>query len=395
MSIRLQAQVRKNSAWIPAFPPAQIGLQRKCASNVCEDQRKKKPTLQRSSTNQAEPFQVPSIVHEVLSSPGQPLDPATRAFMEPRFGHDFSKVRVHTDEKAVKSTQAVDSLAYTVGRDIVFGQGQYTPQTVQGQRLLAHELTHVLQQSLQIFHAGNSAELAAEKEATQNAQRVLKADSKVVQIHAPAVGLQRQQSSKDQTTLDQTAEQIIAIAQNDKRDIKFRAIEVVFRIISAYYSADASIINGVSYEEKLKGLSVNLKGSGASTRAIISVGEYFVQNTNRNHFARRVLQVGHEIEHIRDWRAGMAGKKHSDEREFRAFYHAAIATEMPHTGRMQHSNRVSQIDAALGYYNCLNQDLQQKYANEYQNLLTRRPIEIQQSGHTASPAPTSCVRSSN
>jgi hypothetical protein len=103
--------------------------------------------LRRSVTNKTEPTTVPPIVHEVLRSPGRPLDPATRTFMEPRFGHDFSRVRVHTDAKAAESAQAVDALAYTVGRDMVFGAGQYTPGTLVGRRLLAHELTHVVQQA--------------------------------------------------------------------------------------------------------------------------------------------------------------------------------------------------------------------------------------------------------
>jgi len=89
---------------------------------------------------------VPPIVHEVLRSPGQPLDAATRAFMEPRLGHNFSQVRVHTDTRAAESAAAVNALAYTVGRDVVFGAGQYAPATGVGQRILVHELTHVLQQ---------------------------------------------------------------------------------------------------------------------------------------------------------------------------------------------------------------------------------------------------------
>lgn len=89
----------------------------------------------------------PPIVQDVTGSCGHPLDQSTRTFMELRFGHDFSYVRVHTDAKAAESAQAVDALAYTVGRDIVFGAGQYTQGTRDGRRLLAHELTHVVQQS--------------------------------------------------------------------------------------------------------------------------------------------------------------------------------------------------------------------------------------------------------
>src|SRR5437016_368857 len=103
-------------------------------------------TLQRSPTVlQQTVDEVPPIVQEVLSSSGRPLDADTRTFMEPRFGHDFSQVRVHMDERAVESAEAVNALAYTVGRDVVFGEGQYMPETSGGRRLLAHELTHVVQ----------------------------------------------------------------------------------------------------------------------------------------------------------------------------------------------------------------------------------------------------------
>ena len=87
-----------------------------------------------------------SGVHEALNSPGRPLDPSTRAFMESRFGDDFSNVRVRTDARATQSARALNALAYTVGSDLVFGTGQYAPHTDTGKRLLAHELTHVLQQ---------------------------------------------------------------------------------------------------------------------------------------------------------------------------------------------------------------------------------------------------------
>jgi predicted chitinase len=86
------------------------------------------------------------LVHETLASPGRPLDEATRSFMEPRFGQDFSGVRVHTESKAAESSKAVGALAYTFGQNIVFGSGQYAPQTDAGRHTLAHELTHVVQQ---------------------------------------------------------------------------------------------------------------------------------------------------------------------------------------------------------------------------------------------------------
>ena len=124
------------------------GVLQRCSNGVeCEECRKKREaTLQRAAVNASPTNGVPPIVHDVLRSPGQSLDGGTRTFMESRFGHDFSGVRVHTDGRAAESARSVNALAYTVGRNVVFGAGQYTPTTTAGKRLLAHELTHVVQQ---------------------------------------------------------------------------------------------------------------------------------------------------------------------------------------------------------------------------------------------------------
>jgi len=130
-------------------------LQRACAcgkhilagGECTECKQKREGTLQRAAISAPPVGHAPPIVHDVLRAPGQPLDAATRAFMEPRFGHDFSGVRVHADLRAAESAQAVNALAYTVGRDVVFGAGQYAPTTNAGRRLMAHELTHVVQQA--------------------------------------------------------------------------------------------------------------------------------------------------------------------------------------------------------------------------------------------------------
>lgn len=116
-------------------------IQRKC-SKCKKELELLQPKAIGSITNT-----VPPIVHEVLSTPGQPLDTQTRAFMEPRFGYDFSKVRVHVDERAAESARAVNALAYTVGQNVVFRMGQYAPTTKSGQHILAHELVHVVQQN--------------------------------------------------------------------------------------------------------------------------------------------------------------------------------------------------------------------------------------------------------
>lgn len=179
-------------ARMPMLHPSQsIMLQRKCAcggtpgptGECAECKAKREGALQRRAANQGASSAdntAPPIVHDVLSSPGQSLDAGTRAFMEPRFGHDFSQVRVHTDARAAESARAVNALAYTVGRDVVFGVGQYVPETREGRRLMAHELTHVVQQegnsrlmtaNLAIGAPGDAFEQEAEATAEQITSR--------------------------------------------------------------------------------------------------------------------------------------------------------------------------------------------------------------------------------
>lgn len=186
--------------------PSRTGgvLQRKCAcgqradGGECEDCQKKKRQIQRRKDHGSEPSEVPPVVHDVLRSPGQPLASSVRAAMEPRFARDFSQVRLqapsgpqseltvnepgdafeqeaeriasavsgdssvhpkdgprwdfsqirlHTDPRAAEAASALNSRAFTLGDHVVFGAGQYSPETPSGTKLLAHELTHVIQQS--------------------------------------------------------------------------------------------------------------------------------------------------------------------------------------------------------------------------------------------------------
>jgi hypothetical protein len=102
--------------------------------------------LQRKAAGSLDNGEAPPIVHDVLRRQGQPLDRRTRAVMEPHFGHDFSRVRIHTDAEAAASATQVNALAYAVGQHVVFGANQYAPDTSAGKKTLAHELAHVVQQ---------------------------------------------------------------------------------------------------------------------------------------------------------------------------------------------------------------------------------------------------------
>ena len=170
------------------------GLHRKCAcgnhslaGDECADCHRKRPFLQRQATNRKAQGEVSSIVREVLRSPGQPLNAETRAYMEPRFGHDFSQVRVHTDVTANRSSELIRAQAYTIGHDVVFGEGTYQPATTSGRRLIAHELTHVAAQDASL---GIQSTIAPETHSAEIAARHVEAGH-VVRLPRVPVGIYR------------------------------------------------------------------------------------------------------------------------------------------------------------------------------------------------------------
>jgi hypothetical protein len=171
-------------------------LQRKCAA--CEEEEeplRKKESAGESPAAFDHSVDVPPIIHEVLRSPGQPLDPTARAFFELRFGHDFSHVRIHTDAKAAESARAVNALAYTVGSDIVFGPEQHSPSTGEGRCLLAHELVHVVQQLGSAFGASkaiSALDRNSEDDAANAAETVTTGSSFRTTESADATKLHRQ-----------------------------------------------------------------------------------------------------------------------------------------------------------------------------------------------------------
>ncbi|PWU14374.1 MAG: hypothetical protein C5B50_17500 [Verrucomicrobia bacterium] len=116
------------------------------ASNHMREELREKPPFRRSATKTSAALNVPKLVADVLSSPSQSLAPPTQAFFEARFGHDFSRIRVHTDEKASHSARNINALSYSIGNHLVFGSGQFDPESRTGRLLLAHELTHSIQQ---------------------------------------------------------------------------------------------------------------------------------------------------------------------------------------------------------------------------------------------------------
>lgn len=135
-------------------------ISRQCAA--CEEEEAQRLRRKAARAPQAASAAAPGIVHEVLGTPGQPLDAATRAFFEPRFGTRFADVRIHAGAKADESARSIGALAFTSGHHIVFAEGKFQTGTDAGRRLLAHELAHTVQQGGAVIHrqAGNVAPLA-------------------------------------------------------------------------------------------------------------------------------------------------------------------------------------------------------------------------------------------
>src|SRR4051812_16486979 len=197
-------------------------LQRKCAACENEEERAMRKAAGPGLVADATPAAaVPSL------GAGTPLPATVRATMEPRFGWSFADVRIHTGAEAAASATALNAHAYTLGSDIAFAPGQYRPYDRDGQRLLAHELVHVVQQR----------------------------DSKII----------RRQPSP----IDAQAQELINLAQNSTRELQWRAHELVWRMLQKYFPNKIDMVIGTSYVSNLSGLMVVSHGSGATTTVTI------------------------------------------------------------------------------------------------------------------------------
>lgn len=297
-----------------------IVLQRKCAcgGNVsveseCEECSKK--SLQRRAAGHATPATVPPVVHQVLRSPGRPLDPGTRAFMEPRFGHDFSQVRVHTDAQAAESAVSVNARAYTVGRDIVFGENRFQPSSLEGRRLLGHELTHVLQQQVNSTPRGILDDPRAEQEADRLAEAVTAGQTLKGPVGKAFPGLQRQQAPQQnppQATqgagLDADDQKIVDTAQHEASNFKCNVSPVLWGILHKHFPDDVRKIAGTACEEALPGLRTEFSATDPKDPTVhrsvpmIYTGKAFIVSTDAAQLKVRVADVQAQIEAIDDWR---------------------------------------------------------------------------------------------
>ena len=160
--------MRMQQPFVQTKPLPITSVQQKCAH--CEEEEKKAQRKEMNDNETTGEHSLDSYVGKINSS-GQSLPGEVRSFYEPRFGYDFSNVKVHTDSVAAKSAQSINALAYTSGNNIVFNSGQYSPATHGGKHLLAHELTHVIQQESSFKESANGS---SQKGKAPEIQRLVK-----------------------------------------------------------------------------------------------------------------------------------------------------------------------------------------------------------------------------
>jgi hypothetical protein len=187
---------------------------------------------------------------------------------------------------------------------------------------------------------------------------------------------------------DVHADAIVKKAQDSKVSLSDRAVEAVKSIVHEYY--DESLLSDVVYDERELGLSTTPIGKGKDLKGKIFVGKYFIEHIDA--FARRVLQVGHELQHVQQERDGMAGARTKDKREFLAFAWEGLESAKDGTGHLPDVTRRDLIDGALGYYNCLSADDQKTYAAKQAELLKRRESVNGTRGNASKEPPKDCQR---
>ena len=366
-----------------------------CAGRApCSDRGDEASTVQRAAEVAEAVNPVPDRMLTSQGS-GRALQPALRQFMESRFGHDFGSVRVHADAGAAESADAVSARAFTIGSSIFFGAGRFSPATAAGRRLLAHELTHVVQQGAST--AKHQVDSEAGSEPNKSVHAPVNSAARIG-TPAPPAAIQR---DVDKNLLDEKAKAIIAGARDEESKAEDRAVAAVKSIIKTYYPGESAKVASVEYDDAKASTGVQVsqkfaKGSKPEeSTGVIYVGKTFLDGVTDRNFARRVLQVGHELEHITQWRTGLSGGHKANEREFLAFQHEALNPEKPGTGRMSHATRVALIDAALRNFYCLSPEKQKEYESAKGELLSRRSKEAKASGNAdLLEPPTTCKSSS-
>jgi len=232
----------------------------------------------------------PASVDRVLASPGRPLEPVLQHDMEQRFGHDFSRVRVYSGAAAEQSAREVNANAYTMGYNIVFGAGRFAPGTHEGRWLIAHELTHVVQQS-----GSDSPRIDPSKGDSDLSLMVYDTASTgehVVRVTpAPASTPYLRRDPQDE---DPDIDAIVRAAGRAKiastaTQLNIAGSEIAYLLISKFLENYTALISGIGFDGKVSGV-VATKGGGGSFS--LSLGKDFITGVTATNLAVRAAQIG-------------------------------------------------------------------------------------------------------
>jgi len=241
------------------------------------------------------------------------------------------------------------------------------------------------------------AQDAGQAEDTTASVQPLRVTEPTQVIRRAATGNLQVQRDPKKSSLDKDAQAIVDAAQDQNVPIDERAKKTVQAILDKYYSADKANVDRIVYVQDDPGLTTSWDPPASNPKPFMKVGDQFVNATTAAHFSRKVLQVGHEIQHVRQFKTKTPGlgEKFKHEREFLAFYWESTAPTVAGTGKeIGHSTRVDLIDAALGHLCCLPAG---SYAAEKKALLDLRLQHdgVDKSGKNTLPTtspPTTCPK---
>lgn len=214
------------------YPTSQVGANDDPASSHCKDCKTETNLRRKANSREKVSGGTKDIICNRVN--GFPLDPSTRQFMESGFGFDFGNVRIHADKRAAESALSINALAYTIGQDIVFGADQYQPAIVEGRKLLAHELVHVVQQN------GSSERLV--QRAVVSAARPIVNTQQLTNFRA-LITQYRQIRASGSLTAEEIAEVDRSIAQAEQA---IRTAEDVSESGSSLYAASAMALGATA-----------------------------------------------------------------------------------------------------------------------------------------------------
>ena len=205
---------------------------------------------------------------------------------------------------------------------------------------------------------------------------------------AVASVVQRDTVVQRKSGLDATAKAIVTAAQDTSKPVAERAVALVRAILATYLSSDAGLVKDVVYDDKRAAGGLNTESAdGKDAKGTVSVGNAFVEQATEAGFARRVVQVDHELEHVRQHRSGLGGAGKSNLREFLAFSREALQAEFAGTGSVGHGTRIQLIDEALRRYYKLGADDRKTHEGKKNALLEEREKHNGKGGHPRTEPP--------